>query len=290
MKNSSLDLKVLNFATEIDANVLLDKIQRFRSMNKKKLSITELRNEIGEVISFNNMSLIQTSGLDFRAGSLMFRIRPLENILIPNKDIKTVSDCWNPPMESVKKIGRLNKRHESLLYVCPDINTAIAETKVEEEHPFALIIYDVIDNIKGNCIGMNQNYNSLPIEHKFKMRLINDFLQEEFSRDVGGGTEYLYQSSELIAKDYFDLPPRDIQDAWVYPSIADKPAINLCFRPEIAVEKLSLRGVVMVSGYEREDEQIHFTVNAVALDNKEGVMEYFPFGSEQWYKVTQGVF
>ncbi len=44
-----------------------------------------------------------------------------------------------------------------------------------------------------------------------------------------------------IAKDYFELPPRDVQDAWCYPSIANKSAINLCMRPDIATEKLRLK-------------------------------------------------
>jgi len=75
--------------------------------------------------------------------------------------------------------------------------------------------------------------------------IYNNFLQDEFSRDVGEGTEYLYRISELIAKSYFDLPPRDAQDAWAYRSVQDKSKYNLCFRPEIAHALLEVHGALI---------------------------------------------
>lgn len=281
MKDSSLNLKILNFADEVDSNVLWDKIQRFRSMNKEHLSMKELQNEILDVISFNNVSLLNLYTQRFYPNHNMFRIRKLENKTIPNKDIKVTSDAWSPAAKYVTKLGRLNKVGESLLYVCPDIYTAIKETKTKVDEPFALMVYDVVEEIKATSIGLNQNFDSFAGENKMKMRLIHDFLKEEFSRDVAEGLEHLYRVSEIIAKDYFDLPPRDMQDAWVYPSIADKPSINLCLRPELAAEKLTLKGVLIVENYTLSGREVGLNVLAVAKDDQDGVMEYFEMNSEE---------
>lgn len=274
------DLRILNFSSEIDLNVLWDKIQRFRNLNKKNLSIEQLRNEIFKVIAFNNKSLLQVSGKVFKSDTLMYRVRKLQDNSIPNNDMKVTSDAWNPPSDIVK-MGRLNKERESLLYICPDAITAIEETKVKENETFALMVYEVIDDIKACGIGLNSEYSSFTGENKLKIRLIHDFLREEFSRDVGEGTEHLYRISEIIAKDYFDLPPRDVQDAWGYPSIANKPSINICLRPEIAFDKLSLKGIQIVTSYSRNDDDIQMVIKAVAKDNENGQIEYFKIGSEQ---------
>jgi len=95
------------------------------------------------------------------------------------------------------------------------------------------------------------------------MRLISNFLNDEFTRDVGTGTEFLYRTSERIVKDYFDLPPRVVQDAWCYPSVASKPSVNVCFRPEIAKELLELKGV-QICNVKRDNNQYLFNCQAIA--------------------------
>ncbi len=81
-----------------------------------------------------------------------------------------------------------------------------------------------------NIIGGQYNYSAIGFTDDTAILnndLINNFLKDEFSRDVGRGTEYLYKISEIIAKWYFDLPPGDVQDAWAYSSIQDKEKYNL---------------------------------------------------------------
>lgn len=56
-------------------------------------------------------------------------------------------------------------------------------------------------------------------------------------------------------------------------------------RSEIAVEKLSLKGVIINAGYHVEDNQVILHSVALAKDNKDGVMEYFEIGSEEHKKI-----
>ncbi|MGG1679522.1 hypothetical protein ACIFOT_27935 [Neobacillus sp. NRS-1170] len=100
-----------------------------------------------------------------------------------------------------------------------------------------------------------------------------NFLKDEFSRDVGIGNEYLYIVSEFIAKSFFDLPPRDIQDAWVFPSIKDKNSYNVCFRPEVARE-----GALICQKQSGSEDIIVKCVSHGFDEN--GVAQFYPLGSD----------
>lgn len=99
---------------------------------------------------------------------------------------------------------------------------------------------------------MNRDVSELNEIENRKYQLYNEFLLNEFTKEVQPGLEHLYRVSEFIAKCYFDLPRRDIQDAWLYPSVASAGKDNVCFYPEIAKEVLRFKGaifgVMMVPG------------------------------------------
>jgi hypothetical protein len=185
----------------------------------------------------------------------------------PLEEIKIKQDVWNPPINYAKR-GRLNKPHESLLYICPDVSTAIEEMHISNSDDFALIVYESIEEIKAVCIGIQDNYKQFSYDERIKLRLLTDFLKDEFTREVGKGTEHLYRISEIIAKDQFDLPPRDVQDAWCYPSVASKEAVNLCLRPDIAQEKLSFKGAQIIRGYDCVEGYFKFNVLAIVTESE----------------------
>jgi hypothetical protein len=144
------------------------------------------------------------------------------------------------------------------------------------------------DEIKVSSIGVNSWLPDLNKEENLKLRLLNDFLTHEFTRDVGVGTEYLYQISEIIAKEYFDLPP-EIQHAWCYPSVVEKPSMNVCFRPQVARRKLRLLGV-QIATCKRENKDMLFSVKCIASGfNGDGVFRYRQIGSEVQRLVFPGI-
>ncbi|HHX0016758.1 TPA: hypothetical protein ACU3MP_000341 [Staphylococcus aureus] len=187
----------------------------------------------------------------YPAGTNFFRVRELNVDKVDKIDqiMQNPQDFWNPPEKLVKKPGRLNKIGESLLYVSPiDPYVCINELKIKPGQFFLLIKYTAVEDINVNIIGGEYNYEKLNIKSRkaiFIHEMINNFLKEEYSREVGEGTEHLYKTSELIAKNFFDLPPEVIQDAWAYISTFDKKSYNVCFRPEIAKKKMNLVGGII---------------------------------------------
>ncbi|WP_225442717.1 hypothetical protein [Paenibacillus lycopersici] len=250
----------IEFLEQIDPRELLGKIRRFRNLNISIMTQEAINNEIFDVLTFKGNFIYFTNSNFYPKGTKFFRARVLDGSLIPNRNLKIESDFWNAPSEFIRQYGRLNKPNESLLYTTP-INPSVTlkEVKVPYGSYYALIIYEAKDEIKVNVIGQEYNYESLGI-YSEKARLvndiINDFLREEFCRDVGVGTEYLYCVSEFIAKSFFDLPPRVVQDAWAYPSLKDKLNYNVCFRPQVARELLELKGALIGQKQSQNDDII----------------------------------
>ncbi|MFK3992947.1 hypothetical protein [Staphylococcus capitis] len=261
----------------LDEYVLQDKIKNFRKLNIKEMSNEDLNNEILNVLCDRDRGFSYFVNLaTYPKNTEFFRVRTFNKDIKLNQIMQTSQDFWNPPKSLVRNFGRLNKIGESLLYTTPgDPLICINELKIEPDQVFVLIKYSAINDIKVNIIGGEYNYEKLNIKSKkaiFIHEMINNFLREEYSREVGIGTEHLYKTSEIIAKSFFDLPPEEIQDAWAYISTIDKKSYNVCFRPEIAKKKLQLDGAIVASvdvmnnikcfcvtsGYDEEDKKTYF--------------------------------
>lgn len=278
-----------NHLAKIDTYDLIDKIEKFRKLNFKNISTSELSNEIMKVLSYENSALFVPDIRNYSKNTKFYRIRKLnqENLKIPLETIKCEADAWAPPKNIIHKYGRLNKPNESLLYTTPlNYIIPIEEMKIKENEFFALIVYNSKEEIKVNCIGIEKDYKKLGLakEEIVKAKILDNFLVDEFTREVGEGTEHLYKISELIAKDYFDLPPKVVQDAWLYPSVASKAGYNVCFREEIAKEKLELLGVQLLK-YNKKENDYYFQVACVCLLNDDKTFEYLNCSNERVQKV-----
>lgn len=255
--NNYLDKNIENFLKNIDHIDLIRKIFDFRKLNIKNMESGEISKKIMDVLCFNQRFCYIPQIRHYPKDTKFFRVRKLEGTTVPLKNLSYLSDFWNPPSGRIKTYQRLNKPNESLLYTSL-INpfVAIGEMKIKKDEFYALIVYSAKDIVKVNCIGAEYNYENIKIVDKQAIlanELINNFFIDEFCRDVGIGTEYLYKVSEVIAKDYFDLPPKVAQDAWLYPSVQNKTMYNVCFRPEIAKELLKLDGAI-IGKYENNEE------------------------------------
>lgn len=212
-------------------------------------------------------------------------MKRLKGSEVPNERFKEHQDFWETDPKHLKDYGRLNKPGESLLYVTPDLHCAIDECRIKEDEFFAAILYTVKTDIKVNMIGGEFDYTQMGIvDEKVKLihEIYNGFLRDEFSRDVGKGTEFLYRISETIAKSYFDLPPRIAQDAWAYVSVQDKKKYNVCFRPDIAHEVLELKGAMICRVNEPKEIKVYCV--AVGTDENNNIL-FYPVGSEPQKRV-----
>lgn len=232
--------------------------------------------------------MLYTYNVIYPKGTIFNRIRPFKEQKEMLEQMNFVQDAWNCPANLVTTYGRLHRPNESLLYVSPNAITAIEETKIKYNQPFALIQYEATEDIKANCMGIfnvQEQQHELSSNQLVKLRIINDFIKDEFTRDVGKGTEYLYRTSEFIAKHFFDLPPRVVQDAWCYPSIANKPSVNLCFRPEIAKEILQLKGIQLGLDYEVSDSSLKLSIIGIMTEGYDGDLLSHKIGSEKQKEV-----
>ncbi len=277
----------LAFLERINPLELIEKISEFRSLNIAMMTPAAINKAVYDVLTFEGQFIYFTNGSTYPKGTLFFRARKLDSSVFPNAELMYEPHFWNAPAECIKTYGRLNKPGESLLYTTPGIpEITLKEIKIPDNSYYALMVYEATDDIKVNLIGQQYNYEMLGIQSE-KIKLINnifnDFLKDEFSRDVGEGTEYLYIVSELIAKNFFDLPPKDIQDAWAYPSLKDKEKYNVCFRPEIAKEVLKLKGALICEKLPQSYE-IHVKCIQSGFDSS-GKAQFYAVGSEEQHKV-----
>lgn len=262
--------EVKQLLSKINTLEIIKKIENYRMIDFKKISNEDLVNEILKIITVN-VDGIKRAHLFPRLATYppqtrFYRVRKVESKdhNIPIEAMSIEQDAWNPPIKSIKRRGRLNKVNESLLYTSP-VNrfVAIEELKIKDGERFCLIVYEARCEIKVSLIGHWDDLPELNSEENLKMRIVSNFLKDEFTRDVGEGTEYLYRASERIAKDYYDLPPRDVQDAWCYPSIAVTKSVNVCFRPEVAKDLLELKGV-QICNVSRQNGNYLLNCHAIA--------------------------
>lgn len=267
------------FLRSIDPLTVVDKINRFRALNIREMSEQEVFSAINDTLCINGRFVYFTNNGIYPDGTVFYRVRRLTGAKVPFPELKAIGDLWEPPTHCVKQRQRLNKVGESLLYVTPgDPYVPIKEVHIPDGEYYALIKYIAVQPIKVNIIGGQYDYNRLGVFDEKAIlihELYNGFLKDEFSRDVAEGLEHLYMVSEMIAKSYFDLPPRDIQDAWAYSSIQDKSKLNVCFRPEIAHDLLKLAGAAICKN---EDGQLQ-SYAVVADVNGDNNIQYFHMGT-----------
>lgn len=276
------------FLKYVDIADLHAKISDFRKLNFRDMTDVQIGNAVLKVLIVDTPQGPRTTGFlawsEYPAGTKFFRVRTIADgdHIWPLKSMSLIGDCWEPPSSIVKK-QRLNKDGEPLLYTTPiNHKIPIEELKIPDDKFFSLIVYEAISPIKVIVIGaeppQNQGFSK---EELLKLVMLKDFLLHEFVRDVGIGTEYLYKISESIAKYFFDTP---VEDAWCYPSIANKDCYNVCFKPG-KTNKLKLIGV-QISKVSCSSNNFLFKTYATAIPSIDGInLECFPIGSEEQLRV-----
>jgi hypothetical protein len=273
----------------LDIDLLQTRISRFRTLNFRLLEYKAISEEIMNIFNIDIIGhgkyceFIRQIG-EYVKGTTFFRVRdlPENDIFIPLKTLKSEQDLWAPPANIVKR-QRLNRDNEPLLYTTPLLpNISIEEKRIEEGKNFILIQYEALSDISVSMIGCMPEISGLTSEENIKHKMINDFLRDEFIRDVGIGTEYLYKISETIAKDHFDLPP-DVVHAWCYPSAFNKMANNVCFRENVARKKLKVNGFLICEKISLIDKlELHSKYMGKYVD---GLFRYYPIGSKEQKEV-----
>lgn len=268
MNRSNFTDNPLNY---VDTLEILRRIEKFREANIKKMTDIELSNLL---LSTVTSALLST--VNFSSETYLFKIRKHSEGNLLMKE----SDLWAPPKEYCS-MGRLNMQSQSMLYTALDGISPAYEMKLAEGEYFTLMQYKIKKDqiIQATRIALHdsetdQAYGKLKLSEKglINAKIINHFLVNEFTRDVGIGTEFLYRISNRLALDYFDLPNCD---GYLYPSVARKEGYNLALKPESAKRTLEFNCLfyARLKAYE-EDKVIYEFIKKANKINEKGDIIY----------------
>ena len=234
----------------IDTEELRKSIKKYRKIDLRHAKDDVVLNCLKEIISvrFNMV-------YGYNSTTELYRIRKLSK-----KDgnrLTKRTDLLYPPSDVVKHMGRLNNAHEPLLYTGLSPRCLMDEVKVDVDEYYTLIKYkikegeilnvssvglyeeDHIGNI-GNEIYFSELRGNLTKEAKINFDIIEDFLNNEFTKDVGLGTEFLYRTSNLISK---YLCHYTKVDGFLYPSVGAKQGYNVALKPDAVDRAIDIVGL-----------------------------------------------
>lgn len=250
---------------------ILDRLDKYKKIDLKKISQKKLNeltlDTIPECIIHNKT---------YKEGTKFYRVREY-----CGKEFTNLSELLYVPSKLVTKRGRINNIGESILYVSLDKVTPFFEVKAEEGKAYCLISYEICENekIQVSKIGNNTIDSSMKLnkQGEINFKIIDQFFNTEFTKEVGKGTEYLYRVSTTIAKNFFDVPN---SDGYEYSSVALNRNSNLAIKPKSVDKKLKVIGAENIIIKKMEEDKIEF-IRISSLKNilDDGVLIY-----ENFYK------
>lgn len=258
-------IKSNNPLNNISTLDILNKIERYRNIDLKRISNKKLFE-----LTLETIPVCAVSSHVYRSGVKFYRLRgPIEN------EINDTNKLLYAPKECVKKRGRLNDVGESILYVSLDQVTPFYEIKAEVGKTYAMITYEVCEgeSINASIIGKSnpEMIDTLTEQGVNNCKIIDQFFFSEFTKEVGVGTEYLYRTSLMIAKNFFDIPNCD---AYEYPSVALNRNINLAIKSEAVDKKLKIIKVENIELLEMLDNRINFNKISESVDIGKYTVKY----------------
>ena len=209
------------------------------------------------------------------AGTPLYRARKIESAA----EIRHPADVWEPPPAYVRSAGRLNLPGESLLYTAADPLTALHEIRLQPGEMFALFQYEVQNDFRLTSLGrrsIETKQNGFTLNEEKKLKIIQDFVEDVFTQRAEPEAAHVYMGPQIIAKEYFDLPPH-LSNGWAYRSVVDpsEKALNACLRPESAHELLSLV-VVTIGWCRREGDLVIAETNSTPF-SRDGIKALVTF-------------
>jgi hypothetical protein len=193
------------FLAALSPQEIADRIRRFRRRDVRSMTDTEVADAIVNIFSVDvdgqSQMFILRRQNRIPFGARLFRARSAKHSMFPLSCAVDEADAWEPPAGLIKTPGRLNKGGESLLYTClNDPYVSLVEIRAGLNQPVAVFCYRARREVVTSELGEPVHHPQLTSDELFKLNLFEDFLYEEFTREVGKGTEHLYRASEPVPK------------------------------------------------------------------------------------------
>ena len=265
---------------------VLDRIRNFRRLPFRYMTFAAIAEELEHVINYPDPSSGKPASVffwgttEYPMGYHFFRVRP-------EHPLETVSDCWCPPA-AVMRPNRLNRPGQPVLYTSPgNATVAMDELQVQVGQTVSLISYRAKAKVVVTCIGIDFDYSSLTDDQTIKMKMLTDFLYDEFTRDVSKGSEHRYQISNLIAEQAQPVLPGVA--GWCYPStMRGGEHVNVCFVAETVHDFLELAGVVASTPLSIDSDGRLLSYTSVGRPDEDGSLTYERFRTEKHASIVPG--
>lgn len=265
----------------VTAEELHDRIRDFRRTNIRNLDAKQLADLIFNLLTLyregdGQGTITRTYGRRISEGAPLYRARKA-GTEIPPQVGSNISDALPPSPEHVQRLGRVNDLGEPVLYtVVGEPSVTLHECRAKPDSRYVIFAYEAVRELRCPLIGGVESDVRFTEAERLKINIMNDFLHDEFCREVECGLEHLYRVSNHVSKWYFDLPP-DHNDCLLYPSTKRRDVYVAAFKPVKAQECLKLKGTLLV---EPVEDDRSYLVRAVGRPRQE-IIEYFPVGSPQ---------
>lgn len=276
-----------NYLDKLEIGSLISKISKFRSLDLRYASDIEITQALTDVFFVSNENkttqcCLLPQVMAFKPGSIFYRVRKHSNPKISKVSelFSLENDLWAPPSDKAKA-SRLNVDGESVLYTATEEYIAVEETRIRKGDYFTLIRYEATCDFNIFHLGWG-DLNITDYESKAKLDLIYDFLQTEFTREVGNGTEHLYKISYIIGRKILGLLANENNIAgWAYPSAISKEKGNICFKEGAPKKTLKITGVLICKLESEKIKGSTFTCHLVGELNNKGEIDYYTIGSDK---------
>lgn len=205
---------------------------------------------------------------------------------ICNEKLNNIKDITYPPAKLITKYQRVNRPGQSVFYCCADRRVPFSECFAKTGDKFVLSQWKTVSRLLVNNIGyLNNNIMGLQPKSLDELKeaniLIRNFIDEEFTKNVNEGEEYLYKITIALAEKHFS---DDIFNGLLYPSIAIKAhSDNLALKPHyvdknLMIERVEFIQIISVKGFEYKIKVLDLATSF----GKDGSIEWKGHPGE-WY-------
>lgn len=184
----------------------------------------------------------------FTTDNIFYRAR----IIDKEKKSFQYSDLWEAPKGYANQ-GRLNKKHESLLYIAETPDVAKREIRVKVHQRYLLVIYQNVEQLHLTEVGTKLSIRQSKIE-----RIKTEFISKIFRTPE----KYIHEITELIAKKIFHLN----DDGWTYPSIiSEDKRKNVCLNKN-SKRKLNVIGAFTFLACDAQTDILELSIDTTGSE------------------------
>lgn len=224
-----------------------DTIEEIRRLDLKVIDIDIIKEKLKPLfVGYTLRAPIYEPGLKLYRGRVC------------NEKLNNIKDITYPPAKLITKYQRVNRPGQSIFYCCAARRVPFFECFVKTGDKFILSQWKTVSKLLVNNIGyLNGNIMGLQPKSLDELKkaniLIRNFIDEEFTKNVNEGEEYLYKITIALAEKHFS---DDIFNGLLYPSIAIKArSDNLALKPHyvdknLMVERVEFIQIISLKGFE----------------------------------------